>query len=219
MIGTYPTGLQQRGYVDGLSNRAAFVDRDGILNELMYFPEQGIVDSPFSPKQMRLVPFAIDAVNRFHKLGYLVIVISNQPGLAKGRFDEATFDSISRRMRELLAEENAHLDAEYYCFHHPNGVRKQFSLICDCRKPKPGLLIRAAKERDILLADSFFLGDGTVDVKAGNDAGCKTILVASANSLLLKKLDELGAKPDYLVRSLEEGVRVVEEETEKRKHS
>lgn len=83
--------------------------------------------------------------------------------------------------------------------------------MCDCRKPKPGLILRAAKEHGIALSESFFLGDGTIDVKAGNDAGCKTILVASTNDLLLRKLNEMGAKPDYLVRSLEDGVRVVED--------
>jgi len=199
-----------------LISKAAFVDRDGIINELVYFPEQGVVDSPFTVEQVHLTPFAIAAVNRFHKLGYQVIVISNQPGMAKGHFDEATFDLISQRLRELLAEGDARLDGEYYCFHHPNGVRDQFRMVCDCRKPKPGLLIRAAKERGISLAESYFLGDGTVDVKAGNDAGCKTILVASANGLLLKKLTELSAEPDYLVRSLEEGVRVVEQAEERR---
>jgi len=197
-----------------MSRKAAFVDRDGIINELVYFPEQGIVDSPFTPEQVRLTPFAIEALNRFHKLGYLVIVISNQPGLAKGHFDEATFDLISRRIRELLAKGNARVDGEYYCFHHPNAAREDLRIACDCRKPKPGLLIRAAKDWDITLPESFFLGDGTVDVKAGNDAGCKTILVASANGLLLRKLDELDAKPDYLVRSLEEGVKIVEEADE-----
>ena len=188
-----------------------FVDRDGIINELVYFPEHGIVDSPFTPQQVHLTPFAISAVNRFHELGYLVIVISNQPGLAKGHFDAATFDLMSRRLRDLLAEGGAYLDGEYYCFHHPNAVRERLRIVCDCRKPKPGLIVRAAKELGISLPQSFFLGDGTVDVKAGNDAGCKTILVAPANALLMKKLDELGAKPDFLVRSLEEGVKIIEE--------
>ena len=193
-----------------MGRRAVFVDRDGIINDLVYYPEHGLVDSPFTSDQVQLTPFAIDAVNRCHELGYLVIVISNQPGLAKGHFDEATFDLITQKMQELLAQGNARLDGEYYCFHHPNAVRERLRIVCDCRKPRPGLIIRAAKDWDISLAESFFLGDGTVDVKAGNDAGCKTILVASVNGLLLKKLSELGANPDYLVRSLEEGVKIIE---------
>lgn len=157
--------------------RAVLLDRDGIINELVYYPEHGIVDSPFTPEQFRLTPFAVEAVNRFHDLGFEVIVISNQPGMAKGHFDESTFDLISLRMRELLRKRNTYLDGEYYCFHHPDGVRKEYREVCDCRKPKPGLILRAARDHDIALAESFFVGDGTVDVRAGRSwvqdgAGC-----------------------------------------------
>lgn len=179
------------------------------MNELVYFPEQGIVESPFTPEQMRLTPFAVEAVNRFHRLGFKVIVISNQPGMAKGHLDESTFNLTTARMHESLKKGNAFLDAEYYCFHHPDGVREEYRMVCDCRKPKPGLILRAAKEHDIVLADSFFVGDGTVDVKAGRAAGCKTVLVASANGLLLRLLTEQGAEPDYIVRTLEQAVETI----------
>jgi D-glycero-D-manno-heptose 1,7-bisphosphate phosphatase len=193
-----------------VNTKAVFLDRDGIINELVYFPEHGIVDSPFTPEQVRLTPFAIEAINRFHNLGYKVIVISNQPGMAKGHFDEATFDLMSDKIHELLRKGNATLDAEYYCFHHPNGVRKEYSTVCDCRKPKPGLILKAAREHNISPAESFMLGDGSIDVKAGRDAGCTTILVASANDLMLRILSEQDARPDYLVRTLEDAVRIVE---------
>lgn len=193
-----------------LKAKAVFLDRDGVINELVYFPEQGIVDSPFIPDQFRLTPFAIQALNRLHLLGFKVIVISNQPGIAKGHFDETMFDSISARMRQLLREGNAYLDGEYYCFHHPDAVREKYRVICDCRKPKPGLILRAARDHDIMLAESFFVGDGTVDVKAGRDAGCKTVLVASANGLLLKLLTEQGSEPDFLVKTLERAVETIE---------
>jgi D-glycero-D-manno-heptose 1,7-bisphosphate phosphatase len=194
-----------------LNIKAVFLDRDGIINELVYFSEQGIVDSPFTPEQLRLTPFAVKAVNRFHELGYKVILISNQPGMAKAHFDEQTFYTISLRMRELLKEGNAYLDGEYYCFHHPNGVREEYRKVCDCRKPKPGLILRAAKDHNVSLARSFFVGDGPVDVKAGREAGCKTVLVASTNGLLLRLLTEQDAEPDYLVKTLEEAVRIVED--------
>jgi D-glycero-D-manno-heptose 1,7-bisphosphate phosphatase len=193
-----------------VSAKAAFLDRDGIVNELVYFLEHGIVDSPFIPGQVRLTPFAIQAVNRFHEMGFKVIVVSNQPGMAKGHFDEITFDAISSKMRDLLRRGNATLDGEYYCFHHPNGTRKEYTRECDCRKPKPGLILKAAKDHDISLADSFMLGDGLVDVKAGHDAGCVTILVASANDFLLRLLSEQDAQPDYLARTVKEAVGIVE---------
>lgn len=193
-----------------MGDKAVFLDRDGIINELVYYPEQGIVDSPFTPEQLRLTPSAVEAVNRFHGLGFKVIVISNQPGMAKGHFDEPTFDLIRTRMRESLRKGNAYLDDEYYCFHHPNGVREKYRVVCDCRKPRPGLILRAAKDHGITLAESFFVGDGIVDVKAGREAGCKTVLVASANGLLLKLLKEQDAEPNYLVKTLEEATRTVE---------
>jgi D,D-heptose 1,7-bisphosphate phosphatase len=193
-----------------MSVRAVFLDRDGIINDLIYFSEQGIVESPFTPEQFKLTSFASEAVNRFHTLGFKVIVISNQPGLAKGHFDEKTFESIRVRMHQALREHHAYLDGEYYCFHHPNAVREEYRTVCDCRKPKPGLILRAAKEHAISLIDSFFVGDGIADVKAGREAGCKTIIVASANGFLIRLLTEEDAEPDYLVRTLEEATDTIE---------
>ncbi len=193
-----------------MTSKAVFLDRDGIINELVYFPEQGIVDSPFIPGQVRLTPFVAQAINRFHDMGFKVIVISNQPGIAKGHFDETTFNAISRKIRDLLRRSSATLDGEYYCFHHPSGTRKEYTGECDCRKPKSGLILKAAKEHNVSLANSFMLGDGSVDVKAGHAAGCLTILVASANDLLLKILSEQDARPDYLAKTLKEAVGIVE---------
>ena len=196
--------------------RAVFLDRDGIINDLVYFPEQGIVDSPFTPEQFKLTSFASEAVNRFHALGFKVIVISNQPGLAKQHFDEKTFESIKIRMHQALREHGAYLDGEYYCFHHPNAVREEYRTVCECRKPKPGLILRAAKDQAISLSDSFFVGDGIADVKAGRQAGCKTIIVASANGLLLRLLAEQDAEPDYVVRTLEEATNTIEKSVSRR---
>jgi len=193
--------------------KAVLLDRDGIINELIYFPEQGTVDSPFLPDQMKLTPFAASSINRFHEMGFKVFVISNQPGMARDHFDEATFDSISRRMRELLKQGDAYVDGEYYCFHHPQGSREQYRIVCDCRKPKPGLILRAASDHGFSLPDTFFIGDGIVDMKAGRAAGCKTVLVASVNAFLLKLLAEQNAEPDFLVRTLDEAVKVVERNT------
>ena len=196
-----------------MSVKAVLLDRDGIINELMYFPEQGTVDSPFLVDQVKLTPFAVSSINRFHELGFRVFVISNQPGMAKGHFDEATFDSISRRMRKLLKEGDAYVDGEYYCFHHPQGSLEKYRMVCDCRKPLPGLILKAARENNFSLPDTFMIGDGIVDVKAGRAAGCRTILVASVNGFLLKLLADQNAEPDFLVRTLHEAVKVVERTT------
>jgi D,D-heptose 1,7-bisphosphate phosphatase len=169
-----------------LGVKAVFMDRDGIISELVYYPELGVVDSPFTIEQFKLTPSAVQAVNCFHELGYRVIVISNQPGIAKGHFDEATFDLIRLRMHDLLRRANVQLDGEYYCFHHPDAVREEYRKVCDCRKPRAGLILRAARDHNITLAKSFFIGDGLGDVKAGREAGCITVLVASQNGFLLR---------------------------------
>ena len=97
--------------------KAVFLDRDGVINELIYHQEQGIIDSPFTAERFRLLPSVGEAIKRFHEMEYKVILVSNQPGIAKGHISEETFEKIRKKMREDLAREGAFLDGEYYCFH------------------------------------------------------------------------------------------------------
>ena len=105
-------------------------------------------------------------------------------------------------VRNELAKQGGSLDAEYYCLHHPDALVKKYRLDCDCRKPKPGLLLRAAKENGIDLGRSFFVGDALVDVKAGRAAGCKTILLGHVTTFLSEMIEEEDARPDYVLPSL-----------------
>ena len=102
-------------------SKAVFLDRDGVINELVYYPEMGIVDSPFTAEQLRLFPGVGEAISEFRDSGYKVILISNQPGIAKGNLSEETFEEIVKRMRDELSSQGASLDGEYYCFHHPEA--------------------------------------------------------------------------------------------------
>ncbi len=129
--------------------KAVFLDRDGVINELIYYPEQGVVDSPFTVEQLRLLPGVGVAINKFHEMGYKVILVSNQPGIAKGFISAETFDSIRDKMKEELAKEGSSLDGEYYCFHHSQAKVDELKANCNCRKPKPGLLLQAARDMDI----------------------------------------------------------------------
>jgi len=190
--------------------RAVLLDRDGIINDLVYYPEHGIVDSPFVPEQFRLMAGVGPALRRFKELDYLLIVVSNQPGIAKGHFDAKTFEEIRLTMQKNLRNFGVELDGEYYCLHHPFAKRPEYGLDCECRKPKPGLLIQAARDHKISLEDSFMIGDGLVDVQAGKAAGCTTILVASMNSLLSRLMIEQKAEPDFVARTLPEAVTILE---------
>ena len=189
--------------------KAVFLDREGVINELIYHQEQGIIDSPFTTEQFRLLPNIGEATKRFHEMGYKVIIVSNQPGIAKGHMSEETFEKIRKKMREDLAREGALLDGEYYCFHHPEAKVERLKANCDCRKPKPGLLLQAAKEMDIDLPHSWMIGDGLTDVKAGRDAGVRTILLGRMKCELCRLMDKEGARPDAICSDLLEAAKVI----------
>jgi D-glycero-D-manno-heptose 1,7-bisphosphate phosphatase len=191
-----------------LKSRACFLDRDGILNDLVYYPDPGIVDSPFVSSQFQLADGAGAFLRDLKSAGYKLVVVSNQPGVAKGHYSMATFRKIQAKMRRLLAAEGVKLDAEYYCFHHPQGKTAKYRVDCACRKPKPGMLLDAARDLGLDLGSSVMIGDGLYDVLAGERAGCKTILVANLNGLLSSKMDELDARPDFVARNIAEAAEI-----------
>jgi D-glycero-D-manno-heptose 1,7-bisphosphate phosphatase len=182
--------------------RAVFLDRDGVLNDLEYDPEEGRVGSPLSVKQLRVFSFAGESVRRIRELGFKAILVSNQPGVAKGQLTRSEFEKMNQTVRDELAKHGCSLDAEYYCFHHPDALVRRYRRDCDCRKPKPGLLLRAAKENSIDLGRSFFVGDALVDVKAGRAAGCKTIFLGHVTAFLGRMIEEEDARPDFVLPSL-----------------
>lgn len=191
------------------SGRAVFLDRDGVINQLVYYPEHGIVDSPFTLRQFNLVEGAAKSLKEIRDIGYLLIVVSNQPGIAKAHFSKRTLEGMGEKMKRELAKEHVTLDGEYYCLHHPEALKKEYRLNCGCRKPEPGLILRGATEHGIDLRKSFMVGDGIVDVQAGNRAGCRTILVANVNSLLLKIMRDSKAEPDFIARNLGEALQIL----------
>ncbi len=191
--------------------QAIFLDRDGVINELIYYPDQGTVDSPFATEQFRLLPGVAQAINKLHEMGFNVIVVSNQPGIAKGYLSEETFEKIRKKMKEELSKKGAFLDGEYYCFHHPEAKLERLKANCECRKPKPGLLFQAAKEMGIDLPQSWMVGDGLTDVKAGKSAGCRTILLGRMKCELCHFMNEEDAHPDAIVANLPEAVIKIEE--------
>lgn len=185
-------------------NRAVFVDRDGVLNDLVYDEEEGRSSSPVSARDLRVFPFVAESVRKLKGMGYLVIVISNQPGVAKRQFTQAELKRMAAKIGRELASKGTSLDGEYYCLHSPDGVVKELSISCDCRKPRPGLLLKAAKERNVDLSKSYFVGDGLIDVEAGKRAGCKTILVGHMTTFLSNMMEEWEATPDYMVHTLKD---------------
>lgn len=190
-------------------NKAVFLDRDGVINEMVYHEELGIVDSPFTPEQLTLFPSAGEAIRQLNEAGYKVFLVSNQPGIAKGHLSWQTFENIKQKMNRELAEQGAQLDGEYYCLHHPEARVASLRTSCACRKPEPGLLLQAACEQDIDLSQSCMIGDGLTDIKAGKQAGCKTILVGRMKCELCRLMDEEDTRPDAIVSNLQEAVAAI----------
>jgi len=186
-----------------LSKRpAVFIDRDGTLNEVV-FNSEGMEDSPFCTEDLKLLPGAGEFTRRLREAGYLAVLATNQPGVAKGSVTIEGLEKIHRRLLELLAVDGGGLDRLCYCPHHPvgkAGFASPFIQPCDCRKPGAGMLLTSAKEMDIDLSRSWMVGDKWLDVKAGQGAGCRTVLLA-------RPTPELGRpdpppQPDYSAANL-----------------
>jgi len=192
--------------------RAVFLDRDGVINEILYFPELGVLDSPFNPKQFRLLPGVAEAIKVFNQLGLKVVIVSNQPSIAKGKMTRESFKKVRLKMKIELEKRGAHIDAEYYCFHHPSARDARYRVNCDCRKPKPGLLLRAAKDLKLDLSRCYIVGDSLTDVKAGRAVGCRSILIGYLKCDLCRLMEREGVKPDLIVPSLLHGSKIIEKE-------
>jgi histidinol-phosphate phosphatase family protein len=148
---------------------AVFLDKDGTLLD----------DVPYNvdPALMRFAPGARAALTLLGAHPFVLVVISNQPGVALGKFEPSTLQHVAARLHRMFADCGATLSGVYWCPHHPRGSVGRFARVCDCRKPAPGMLLRAAHEHRLDLARSWFIGDILDDVEAGNRAGCRTILL------------------------------------------
>lgn len=154
-------------------NKAIFLDKDGTL----------IVDVPYNvdPARLQLYPDAGPALQRLQMTGFKLIVISNQSGVARGYFAEDALDAVQTALHEQLTAFGVTLDGFYYCPHHPDGSVTDYAIDCDCRKPQPGLIRRAARDHNIDLSHSWMVGDILNDVEAGNRAGCRALLIDRGN--------------------------------------
>jgi D-glycero-D-manno-heptose 1,7-bisphosphate phosphatase len=149
--------------------QALFIDRDGTLVHPRHYPSQ--------PHELQLYDGIGPGLQRLQRAGFQLIVITNQSGIAHGYFSAADLERMHAHLARELARLQVRLDGVYYCPHHPDGSIAELAIECDCRKPQPGLLVRAAVELGLDLQRSWFVGDILDDVEAGERAGCRTILV------------------------------------------
>ncbi len=190
-------------------NRAVFLDRDGVINKIIYHQEIGVLDTPFTPSQFELLPQVGKSIRMINSMGLKAIVVSNQPGIAKKHFDMVTLKAIDQKMHKALSRQNARLDAVYYCLHHPQAEKKELKRRCKCRKPKPGLLTQAAKDFDLNLKKSYLIGDSVTDIQAGKAVGCTTFLIGNHKCDLCRLLSEKKVKPDFIVPNLYQATKII----------
>jgi D-glycero-D-manno-heptose 1,7-bisphosphate phosphatase len=157
---------------DGL-RPAVFLDRDGTIN----VEKNYLID----PTEFDFIPGVPEALKKLQDAGYLLVVVTNQSGVARGYFSEAQVSKLHEYMLDLLSEAGVALAGIYICPHHPTAGVGDYRLDCNCRKGKPGMLHRAARDLNIDLQKSFMVGDKTADIQAGQAAGCKTILVCTGH--------------------------------------
>ncbi|GGH01510.1 D-glycero-alpha-D-manno-heptose-1,7-bisphosphate 7-phosphatase [Mucilaginibacter phyllosphaerae] len=154
-------------------NKAIFLDKDGTL----------IPDIPYNtdPAKITLENNTVTGLKKLQDEGFKLIIISNQSGVARGYFPEHELFAVAARIEELFTRNGLTLNGFYYCPHHPEGIIPRYNIACNCRKPLPGMLLRAAADHAISLKDSWMIGDILNDAEAGNRAGCKTVLIDNGN--------------------------------------
>ena len=185
---------------------AVFLDRDGVIVELVWDDVDGSFEGPTVEDDVRLVVGAADAIRRIRSLDYRVVVVSNQPGAAKGKATRDDLRAAHERVARLLADQGVAVDDYRYCLHHPDATDPRLRGHCDCRKPRPGMLLGAASDLDIDLSRSWMIGDSDIDAEAGREAGCRTILVDNPQSTHRRRGD---GRADFRVPDLAHGVEIV----------
>lgn len=181
---------------------AAFLDRDGTLNEEVNFVR--------TPEQLTMLPGAAASVRALNDRRIVVCVISNQSGVARGLYTEEDLVPIHTKLERELEREGAWIDRIYYCPHHPTEGKPPYNIVCSCRKPETGMLRQAAQEFGLDLRRSFVVGDRIVDIQAGRAAGATTILVMTGyGPHALEECRENGVVPDFIAANITDATRII----------
>jgi len=180
---------------------AVFLDRDGTVNvEANYIS---------SPDQLQLIPRTGNAIRELNELGTRVFIITNQSGIARGYLSEAAVHEIHDALRAMLKKENAFVDDFFYCPHLPGAPDERYNMVCDCRKPKPGMLIQAQQKYSIDLRRSFVIGDRCIDIATGKAVGAGTVMVSTGYGA--EEILSCRNEPDFFARDLLDAVQFIKQ--------
>lgn len=185
--------------------KAVFLDRDGVLNELVLNPLTEEYEPPHSPDDLIIFPDVFESLRILQDAGFELFLISNQPDYAKGKTTLENIYAVHSRFDRILTLKGIHFREYYYCYHHPNGIVPEYSFACECRKPKPYFLLKAAKDYGIDLENSWMIGDRDSDIECGNAAGTRTILVEEPHSSESRG----SSNPDFIAENLKDIVETI----------
>jgi len=186
-------------------NKAIFLDRDGVINKLVFNSKTNEYESPHELKYLALMPDVLVSIKRLFDAGYYIFVISNQPSFAKGKTKLENIKEIQVELKKQIELYGIEIKEYYYCYHHPQGIVLEYSGECICRKPKPFFINKARDDYNLDLTNSWMIGDQDIDVECGKNAGTKTILICNEHSSGKRGR----SSPDYFTNNLLESVNLI----------
>jgi len=184
---------------------AVFLDRDGVINELILNPATGEYEPPHSPDDLVLVYDVISSLCTLQDHGCALFLVSNQPDYAKGKTTLDQLRAVHERLDYILKKNRIYFREYYYCYHHPQGIVPEYSIICQCRKPNPYFIFKAVRDYGIDLARSWMVGDRDSDIECGHAAGIRTILIHNPHSSGYQG----SSHPEFVSANLKEAVRLM----------
>jgi D-glycero-D-manno-heptose 1,7-bisphosphate phosphatase len=192
--------------------KAVLLDRDGVINALVYHEDAGVIDAPFKRSQFKLLPRVPEAIRLLNDMGLKTAIVSNQPGIAKGHLKPAMLKAFESRMLSEIRSEGGHIDRIFYCLHHPKAKKPDLRQTCRCRKPEIGLLEQAARELQVSLLECYMIGDGIPDLLAGVRAGCRTIFIGRWKCEICQFAEGPDVRPPLVAKNLWEACQLIRSE-------
>jgi D-glycero-D-manno-heptose 1,7-bisphosphate phosphatase len=192
--------------------KAVLLDRDGVINALVYHPDAGIIEAPSTESQFRILPRVPSAIRLMNELGLRVAIVSNQPGIAKGHLKPGMLKAFERITNAKIRKGGGQIDSIHYCLHHPEAKVAKLRRRCHCRKPEIGLLEEAALNLQVPLSECYMIGDGIPDLLAGSRAGCRTIFVGRWKCEICQLTGLPHVRPAFVAKDLWEAAKFIRSE-------
>jgi len=191
--------------VGKIDAKGGFFDRDGTINNLVYNPLTQAYESPHRVNDFSLMPKVIDSLKSIQSNGFMLFLVSNQPSYAKGKTSLEEIKAIHSHFDDMMRRQGIKFREYYYCYHHPEGTVAEYTRRCECRKPKPFFLLKAAKDYSLDMNASWMIGDQDFDILCGQAAGVKTILLNN----ILSAHKRVSSTPDFFAADLSGAVQIV----------